>query len=158
MEKKMVGKEHRFHFACVNDVAPAESPGCACPKNCGSGLPRREGLQERRPAEVTMATVPSQTQEQEVGGSSGGPPSISSSATKRKWPPVMDWQRDSAAKRVKSPTAGNKQRSVTSSQLKRSAVTSKQIQSAAKRFEPPMVGKKLASPLVTRSPVVTCLP
>ncbi|OEL32780.1 hypothetical protein BAE44_0006201 [Dichanthelium oligosanthes] len=105
--------------------------------------------------QVTMATVRSQSQQLEVGGSSGGPPSISTSATKRKRPPVMDQRRDPTAKRVKSPTAGNQHKSVTSSQLKRSAETSKQKQSAAKGVKPPMAGKKLTSPVVTRSPMVT---
>jgi hypothetical protein len=120
-----------------------------------------------------MGTVSSPSELQDVGVSSGGPPPISSSATKRKkWvkstptetqqkslrnsplkrpiPIETSTNKQPAAKRTKHSTTESQEKTSTNSPLKRPMETLTKKQPPGKRFKPPMAEK---SPLVRRSPL-----
>ena len=113
--------------------------------------------------QLTMGTMPSPSQLEDVGDSSGAPPSINKiqqgtpRSSKLKRPKEISTRRQPAAKRVKPSATRNQQETPRSSPLKRPIETSKKKQPATKRFKPPMAEKMLSvdrSPLLRRSPLV----
>jgi len=112
---------------------------------------------------LTMGTMPSPSQLEDVGVSSDGPPSINknlqetSRSSPLKRPKETSKKRQPTAKRAKLSAAGIQQESPRSYKLKRPIETSKKKQPATKQFKPPMAEKMLSvdrSPLLRRSPLV----
>jgi len=107
--------------------------------------------------QLTMGTMPSPSQLEDVGVSSDGPPSINknlqetSRSSPLKRPKETSKKRQPTAKRAKPSSARNQQESPTSSTLKRPTETSKKKKLETKRFKPPMAEKMLS---VDRSPLV----
>ena len=106
--------------------------------------------------QLTMGTMPSPSQLEDVGVSSDSPPSINknlqeaSRSSPLKRPKETSKKRQPTAKRAKLSAAGIQQESPRSYKLKRPIETSKKKQPATKQFKPPMAEKILS---VDRSPL-----
>ncbi|KAL6643241.1 hypothetical protein ACP70R_021422 [Stipagrostis hirtigluma subsp. patula] len=94
--------------------------------------------------EVGVSTMPTLSQPQEVGGFTRSSPLPNSSASKQKRPSAMNRKKEPAPKRKRTPL-------VPSSPLVRPLVTSQQALPTAKRVRSPIAKKQLKSPAAKRA-------